>query len=110
MTTAAAALAAAISARGITTASSRSARPAHTGERLASTPVVFVQTAVSYGGDGRAEAHARLDDAGHIHWPAVFLYPEFRQSDFIEDMEENTSVLDHLAVMFAAPAPWDTGV
>ena len=30
-----------------------------------------------------------LDDANQLHWPVYFLYPEFNQSDFIEDFCEN---------------------
>jgi len=52
-------------------------------------------------------------DAQHeeMHWPVIFLYPEYEQSDFIQDFSELHRLQDHLNVMFppATPyAPWDT--
>ena len=43
-------------------------------------------------------------------WPVLFLYPEFGETDFIEEFRETDRFLDHLEVMFGAgverPA-WD---
>eukprot|EP00794_Sanderia_malayensis_P007794 gene7794-8640_t len=41
-----------------------------------------------------------LDDKNELHWPVYFLYPEYNQSDFIEDFHENHRFADHLIVMF----------
>ena len=30
-----------------------------------------------------------LDESNELHWPVYFLYPEFNQSDFIEDFNGN---------------------
>ncbi|RIB16624.1 hypothetical protein C2G38_2189450 [Gigaspora rosea] len=40
-------------------------------------------------------------------WPVVFLYPEYKESDFIEAFNEENTFLDHLEVIFEQPAPWD---
>ena len=39
-----------------------------------------------------------LDDENLLHWPVYFLYPEYNQSDFIEDYcESNRLVYDLVA-------------
>ncbi len=56
------------------------------------------------------EHRPSLDEKGNVHWPVVFLYPEFLQSDVVQDVHELTALTDHLAEMFppkgSAP-PWD---
>lgn len=47
------------------------------------------------------------DVSGHLHFPVLILYPEFMVTDFIQDWEENISLKDQLAVIFAEQAPWD---
>lgn len=37
---------------------------------------------------GPHDTHMYLDENGVLHWPVVFLYPEYRQSDFIQDFSE----------------------
>ncbi|XP_072539110.1 tetratricopeptide repeat protein 4 [Salminus brasiliensis] len=54
-------------------------------------------------------AQVYLDEQGILHWPVLFLYPEYRQTDFISAFRENSSFIDHLAVMFGEELPpWDT--
>ncbi|XP_066520916.1 tetratricopeptide repeat protein 4 [Hoplias malabaricus] len=54
-------------------------------------------------------AQVYLDEQGVLHWPVLFLYPEYRQTDFISAFCENSSFIDHLAVMFGEELPpWDT--
>lgn len=54
-------------------------------------------------------ARVHLDEQGVLHWPVLFLYPEYRQTDFISAFCENSSFIDHLAVMFGDELPpWDT--
>ncbi|XP_065069415.1 tetratricopeptide repeat protein 4-like [Rhopilema esculentum] len=50
-----------------------------------------------------------IDESNQLHWPVYFLYPEFNQSDFIEDFCENHRFIDHLDLMFdaACPPDWD---
>ncbi|CAM4625048.1 hypothetical protein PO909_005672 [Leuciscus waleckii] len=50
-----------------------------------------------------------MDEQGVLHWPVLFLYPEHSQTDFISAFCENSSFMDHLAVMFGEELPpWDT--
>jgi len=45
-----------------------------------------------------------------LSWPCYFLYPQYRQSDFIEGFDEEDYLADHMAVVFPVeqgPAPWD---
>nr|KAG5695983.1 hypothetical protein BaRGS_023362 [Batillaria attramentaria] len=51
-----------------------------------------------------------MDKDGCLHWPVLFLYPEYGQTDFIQDFHENSTFLDHIQHMFgpgAEPAAWD---
>ncbi|XP_027003115.2 tetratricopeptide repeat protein 4 [Tachysurus fulvidraco] len=54
-------------------------------------------------------AQVYMDEQGALHWPVLFLYPEHRQTDFISAFCENSSFIDHLALMFGEELPpWDT--
>uniref|UniRef100_A0A8C8D3W0 Cns1/TTC4 wheel domain-containing protein n=1 Tax=Oncorhynchus tshawytscha TaxID=74940 RepID=A0A8C8D3W0_ONCTS len=49
-----------------------------------------------------------LDEQGIMHWPVLFLYPEYQQTDFISAFSESSSFLDHLTLMFGEELPpWD---
>ncbi|CAH1775992.1 unnamed protein product [Owenia fusiformis] len=51
-----------------------------------------------------------LDDAGVLHCPVMFVYPEIGQTDMIEDFTESDRFIEHIETMFGegvAPAPWD---
>ncbi|KAK7482280.1 hypothetical protein BaRGS_00026523 [Batillaria attramentaria] len=55
-------------------------------------------------------AHVFQDKDGCLHWPVLFLYPEYGQTDFIQDFHENSTFLDHIQHMFGPgtePAAWD---
>ncbi|KAK7100165.1 tetratricopeptide repeat protein 4-like [Littorina saxatilis] len=55
-------------------------------------------------------ARVRLDEKGVLHWPVLFLYPEYGQTDFIQSFSENDRLQDHVVSMFGPgvePAPWD---
>ncbi|CAD5121343.1 DgyrCDS9866 [Dimorphilus gyrociliatus] len=52
-----------------------------------------------------------LSEDGSMVWPVMFLYPEYGQTDFIQEFQEADSFADHLKVIFAKdcePPPWDT--
>lgn len=52
-----------------------------------------------------------MDDAGAVHWPMLFVYPETMQMDAVEDSSEEHTLADHLDAMFAEDAPplqWDS--
>ena len=36
-----------------------------------------------------SESKVRLDEAGVLHWPVLFIYPEHGQSDLISSFNEN---------------------
>ncbi|KAI8870739.1 hypothetical protein GQ42DRAFT_162497 [Ramicandelaber brevisporus] len=44
---------------------------------------------------------------GHLSWPVTFLYPEHKQSDFIEAFDEAVVFADMLDTMFEQPPEWD---
>src|SRR5438270_6856026 len=46
-------------------------------------------------------------ESQQLIWPVFFLYPEYKESDFITSFNEDTTFLDHLEVIFEYPAPWD---
>ncbi|EGC32391.1 hypothetical protein DICPUDRAFT_38478 [Dictyostelium purpureum] len=53
-----------------------------------------------------------FDENGDVHFPVVFLYPEFGKSDFIMDFQEDHTFGDHLSMMFPPEnpefPPWDS--
>ncbi|RHZ46535.1 hypothetical protein Glove_615g4 [Diversispora epigaea] len=49
-----------------------------------------------------------LNSENQLIWPVVFLYPEYKQSDFITEFNEENTFQDHLEIMFGDnSAPWD---
>ncbi|KAI9485528.1 MAG: hypothetical protein EXX96DRAFT_545450, partial [Benjaminiella poitrasii] len=56
----------------------------------------------------REKANIELDEETQtINWPVFFLYPEYKESDYIQSFNETHTFQDHLEVMFEQPAPWD---
>lgn len=57
------------------------------------------------------ENAVRLDkETNELIWPVFFLYPEFKESDFISGFNENSTFEEHIEIMFGDPnnpAPWD---
>nr|ACO15148.1 Tetratricopeptide repeat protein 4 [Caligus clemensi] len=48
---------------------------------------------------------------GSLIWPLIFVYPEFHQSDFIQEFSEEDLFRDHINAVFdpqAEPPPWDS--
>ncbi|KAJ2959127.1 hypothetical protein NQZ79_g5391 [Umbelopsis isabellina] len=53
-------------------------------------------------------AQIQLDEETNtLSWPVFFLYPEYKESDYIQAFNETNTFQDHLEVMFEQPAPWD---
>lgn len=53
-------------------------------------------------------AQIQLDEeTDTLSWPVFFLYPEYKESDYIQAFNETNTFQDHLEVMFEQPAPWD---
>lgn len=48
------------------------------------------------------------EDKASLIWPVVLLYPEYGQTEYIEAFDEYHRLEDHLRVMFAEMAPWDS--
>ncbi|CAG8475500.1 4871_t:CDS:2 [Acaulospora morrowiae] len=48
-----------------------------------------------------------LNSENQLVWPVMFLYPEYKETDFIAEFNEENTFQDHLDVMFENPAPWD---
>jgi len=42
-----------------------------------------------------------------LHWPVFIVYPEYKQTDFIADFNEDDRIIDHLATIFEGSPPWD---
>ena len=65
-----------------------------------------------YGGavQGGQSTDAYIDADGAVHWPVLFLYDEFDQSDYFQDAHEEATVQGCLDMLFdeASPPPdWD---
>ncbi|KAI9251218.1 hypothetical protein BY458DRAFT_559494 [Sporodiniella umbellata] len=57
----------------------------------------------------REKANIDYDyETNTINWPVFFLYPEHKESDYIQSFNETHTFQDHLEIMFEQPAPWDT--
>ncbi|XP_029474029.1 tetratricopeptide repeat protein 4 isoform X2 [Rhinatrema bivittatum] len=53
-------------------------------------------------------AKVHLDENNNLHWPVLFLYPEYGQTDLISAFHEGSRFIEHLMVMFAEDLPpWD---
>ncbi|CAH8625575.1 unnamed protein product [Heterobilharzia americana] len=51
-----------------------------------------------------------VDSLGKLHWPILFMYPEFGQTDFLRDVIESSTVIDCLKLVFDVnqpPPSWD---
>ncbi|GFT87569.1 tetratricopeptide repeat protein 4, partial [Nephila pilipes] len=53
-------------------------------------------------------AKVHLKD-GRLVWPVLFMYPEYGTTDYIHEFHEDTSLIDHLNIMFKPEEPpqWD---
>ncbi|KAJ1852802.1 HSP70/90 co-chaperone [Coemansia sp. RSA 2703] len=47
------------------------------------------------------------ESSGHLLWPVFFLYPEAKESDFVERFDELHTLRDMLQVVLAEPPAWD---
>ena len=57
-----------------------------------------------------SQKRVHVDEDNNLVWPVLFLYPEFGETDFIEEFRENDLFWSHLEIMFGAGAarpPWD---
>jgi len=58
------------------------------------------------------QRRVKLTPTGELVWPVLFLYPEFGETDFIEEFNETELFSQHLEVMFGPDTErpgWDQG-
>lgn len=48
-----------------------------------------------------------LDEAGTLVWPVVFVYPEYKIMDYIQEFNENQKFSEQIEAMFESPPDWD---
>ncbi|XP_069704405.1 tetratricopeptide repeat protein 4 isoform X2 [Periplaneta americana] len=54
-----------------------------------------------------AQGLVHLDDNGSLVWPVMFLYPEYKITDHVQEFHEDTTFSQHLNTMFESPPDWD---
>ncbi|KAJ1679902.1 HSP70/90 co-chaperone [Spiromyces aspiralis] len=58
--------------------------------------------------ENNSERQVQLNqETGHLLWPVFFLYPEHRESDFIEAFDEATTLGEQISTVLQVPPPWD---
>lgn len=58
--------------------------------------------------DGGLDLKVSIDSSGVLHWPVMFVYPEFEETDLISSFNENDRMADHLYAMLEEESPpWD---
>ncbi|KAI1301302.1 Tetratricopeptide repeat protein 4 [Halotydeus destructor] len=50
---------------------------------------------------GAFHCSVTLNANNELEWPVIFVYPEYGQTDFIENFNENNTFMDHLKMMFS---------
>ncbi|XP_057658120.1 DNA polymerase interacting tetratricopeptide repeat-containing, protein of 47 kDa [Diorhabda carinulata] len=48
-----------------------------------------------------------LDETGTLVWPVVFVYPEYKIMDYIQEFDENQTFSEQIEAMFKSPPDWD---
>jgi len=73
---------------------------------------IVMGESVYQGLSGGQNVESKVDEEGHLHWPVLVVYPEFDQSDFLQDVHELAAVADTIALLFdpsQPPPDWDQG-
>ncbi|KAJ2745755.1 HSP70/90 co-chaperone [Coemansia sp. BCRC 34301] len=61
-----------------------------------------------YPWENNSARQVELDQStGHLLWPVFFLYPESKESDFVEKFDESLTLRDMLREVLAEPPLWD---
>ncbi|KAJ2336527.1 HSP70/90 co-chaperone [Coemansia sp. RSA 2681] len=64
--------------------------------------------ALAYPWENDSARQVELDQStGHLLWPVFFLYPESKESDFVEKYDEALTLRDMLQEVLADPPLWD---
>merc|ERR1719219_3043294 len=56
------------------------------------------------------QCRVHIDEAGCLVWPVMFIYPEYHQTDFIQQFNETSLFSEHVESMFSVdsePLHWD---
>ena len=48
-----------------------------------------------------------LNNENILVWPVMFVYPEYGQTDFVQEMDEDVSLGAMLENVFSERPPWD---
>lgn len=56
---------------------------------------------------GHIEAPIYLDEAGDLHLPLLIVYPEYEITDYMQDINEHSTIEDCLRRLLESPLPWD---
>lgn len=55
-----------------------------------------------------AQCGVHLDAQNKLIWPVLILYPETKQTDFIQNFHEDTLLIEQLEQLFNDPPEWDS--
>ncbi|XP_076622271.1 DNA polymerase interacting tpr containing protein of 47kD [Colletes latitarsis] len=55
-----------------------------------------------------AQSRVHLDAENKLVWPVMILYPETKQTDFIQNFHESTLLIEQLEQLFNEPPEWDS--
>ncbi|XP_012341769.1 DNA polymerase interacting tetratricopeptide repeat-containing, protein of 47 kDa [Apis florea] len=55
-----------------------------------------------------AQNRVHLDAQNKLIWPIMILYPETKQTDFIQNFHEDTLLIEQLEQLFNEPPEWDS--
>ncbi|XP_068975968.1 DNA polymerase interacting tetratricopeptide repeat-containing, protein of 47 kDa [Bombus flavifrons] len=55
-----------------------------------------------------AQCSFHLDEQNKLIWPVLILYPETKQTDFIENFHEDTLLIEQLEQLLNDPPEWDS--
>ncbi|KAL2747348.1 tetratricopeptide repeat protein 4-like [Vespula maculifrons] len=54
------------------------------------------------------QSKVHLDGNNKLVWPVIFLYPEFQETDFVQNFHEDITIKEQLEELYFSPPPWDT--
>lgn len=52
--------------------------------------------------------HVTIDESGRLVWPVIFMYPEYKLTDFIQAFHEDETFENMLSEVFSEHPEWDT--
>ncbi|XP_047363755.1 DNA polymerase interacting tetratricopeptide repeat-containing, protein of 47 kDa [Vespa velutina] len=53
------------------------------------------------------QSKVHLDGNNKLVWPVIFLYPEFQETDFVQNFHEDITIKEQLEELYFSPPPWD---